>query len=139
METLKQTLQKFSKFIIAGVVLVALLVAYNIFYLQPKKEAGGDFIRSQNQTITSSELGREIVSILNQLKTVTIDPEFFQDPRFRRLVDFSVEIQPQPVGKENPFREFDLFSPRALQELEGAEVLEEVGENPAPISGEPLI
>lgn len=133
MDSLRQAYKKFSKLIFAGVGLVVLMIAYNILYLQPKKEAEADFIRSENQSITSSELGREIISTLNRLKTINIDPEFFQDDRFRRLIDFSVEIQPQPVGKENPFREVDLFNlGGAGEQISDTGVLDDVEETGTP-------
>lgn len=46
---------------------------------------------------------RDIVSILNQLKTISIDDSIFKDPAFMALTDFHREISPQPKGRPNPF------------------------------------
>ena len=46
---------------------------------------------------------RDIVSILNQLKTISIDDAIFKDPAFMALTDFHREISPQPKGRANPF------------------------------------
>ena len=46
---------------------------------------------------------RDIVLILNQLKTISIDDTIFRDPAFVALTDFHREISPQPKGRPNPF------------------------------------
>jgi hypothetical protein len=45
----------------------------------------------------------EILALLNDLKRLSFDEALFNDPRFQSLVDFSVEIAPQPKGRRNPF------------------------------------
>lgn len=129
MNALVQTFKKFSKVIFGGIVVAGLMFAYNWLYLQPKKAEEADYIRGENQSITSSEIGREIISTLNRLRTITIDPDFFQDERYVRLEDFSVEIDPQPVGNPNPFLQVDILNlSRNGGEVRGADVLEDVEE-----------
>ncbi len=48
----------------------------------------------------------EIIGILQNLSTLTIDATIFEDPSYRTLDDFSVTITPQSQGKRNPFAEF---------------------------------
>lgn len=108
MDNLIQTFKSYGKYIAIGVVVIIGIILYNMFYLAPRQaEQDAGFIRSENQSITSTEIGREIVSTLNRLKTINIDPEFFNEERYQMLVDYSVEIQPQSVGKENPFSEIN--------------------------------
>lgn len=108
MNNLIQTFKTNGKYIAAGIALIVAIIAYNIFYLQPRQaDQDAGFIRSENQMITSTEIGREIVVTLNRLKTISIDPEFFNEERYQMLVDYSVEIQPQAVSRENPFEEID--------------------------------
>lgn len=129
METLKETLAKFKNIIIGAVVVILLLVGYNIFVLNGKSDTGGALIRSENQSIMTTEYGREIVATLNRLKGINIDPAFFEEPNFTRLIDFSVEIQHQPVGKDNPFRIVDIFENASTGgEVADAEVLGDVVE-----------
>ena len=101
--------------------------AYNTFYVAPRQEGqSAGAIRSENESISQSELGREILFTLNRLKTITIDPDFFLENRFRQLVDFSVDIEPKPIGTENPFREVNLFfGVVQSDEVAGAEVLDD--------------
>ncbi len=56
-------------------------------------------------------LGRDLLVALAKLKSTALDTSIFDDPVFMSLKDFGVEIAPQPVGRRNPFAEFD-DSPR---------------------------
>lgn len=44
-----------------------------------------------------------IVPTLLMLRAVKLDGTIFSAPAFARLQDFSTEIVPEPVGRENPF------------------------------------
>jgi hypothetical protein len=46
---------------------------------------------------------QDLVTTLMQLRAVTLDGTIFTDPVFMSLQDFGVEIQPEPVGRPNPF------------------------------------
>lgn len=48
----------------------------------------------------------EILELLRDLKRLSFDEALFRDPRFRSLVDFSVELAPEPKGRRNPFLPF---------------------------------
>ncbi len=129
MDALKTTLQKFKKVIIAVLVIVALMFAYKIFVLDPSKAENAGSLRSESDSIVSSEIGREIVGTLNRLKTINIDNDFFQEDAFVQLIDFSVEIQDQPIGRDNPFKQPNIAEAGSIQEVEGAGVLNDVTEN----------
>ena len=103
MQQLLDTALKYKKVLIGIAGLVVIVVLYNIFILGDKQDQGA-LVSNQNQSVINSELGREIVATLNRLKSIDIDPEFFEDPVYTRLLNFSVEIDPQPVGKTNPFK-----------------------------------
>jgi hypothetical protein len=47
--------------------------------------------------------GEEILTILKRLKSVKMDVDFFENKIFKSLSDFSVKINPEPVGRNNPF------------------------------------
>jgi len=44
-----------------------------------------------------------ILSLLNQVNSINIDPEFFKSTVFRSLFDRAVNVPEQPVGRKNPF------------------------------------
>jgi len=129
MDALKTTVSKFKNVIIGAIVLVGLMFAYNIFVLQPQKNSNSGSLRSENKSIVSSELGREIVSTLNRLKSLNIDPEFFQEDAFVQLIDFSVDIESKDIGKLNPFKDTTTADAAfSSGEVAGAEVLNNVEE-----------
>lgn len=47
--------------------------------------------------------GAKLVSALGQLQGVKLDDAIFKNPVFHTLVDFGIEIPPQPIGRPNPF------------------------------------
>jgi hypothetical protein len=48
-------------------------------------------------------VGTQVLSLLNQIQSLHIDPSIFQDPGYMTLRDYSVVIPPVPVGRTNPF------------------------------------
>jgi hypothetical protein len=44
-----------------------------------------------------------VLTILNQLKAVSIDETIFSNPAFIALTDYHRDIAPQPKGRSNPF------------------------------------
>ena len=55
------------------------------------------------QTDAPSADSQEIVATLLALRAVTLSGTIFTDPVFMSLQDFGVDIQPEPVGRPNPF------------------------------------
>ncbi len=51
----------------------------------------------------SSQIGRDFIVLLAELKAIKLDETFFADPIFLSLHDSTVTIAPQPVGRRNPF------------------------------------
>jgi hypothetical protein len=53
-------------------------------------------------------VGTRVLTLLNQIQRLTIDEKFFSSATFSSLVDHTVPIYEQNVGKGNPF-----FNPKA--------------------------
>lgn len=51
----------------------------------------------------SGDVGNETLQLLSELRTLVLDEDIFTDRTFQNLEDFSVELQPQPIGRNNPF------------------------------------
>ena len=82
--------------IIVAVVLVFVLV---YFYMSGGTPASSTLIAGNSfGAVGSSEL-----SLLNQVRSLKIDTALFTDPAFRSLIDYSVAITPENVGRPNPF------------------------------------
>lgn len=50
-----------------------------------------------------NSIDNELVLLLLELKTISLDSDVFSSKAFSGLKDFSTEIKPQPVGRNNPF------------------------------------
>lgn len=46
---------------------------------------------------------QEFLSRLTELKTIKLPDTLFTDERFQALIDNSEPVDPQPVGRSNPF------------------------------------
>ena len=62
----------------------------------------GDLMVTQDTTDTT-RMGAEVLSALNQLRTLKLDNSIFKDKTFMSLKDFSKPLNSEPVGRVNPF------------------------------------
>ena len=82
-------------------VLAGILLAGFIWY---------SFLRDKGTTLLKTEditaptaVDSDIVSVLLQLRAVSLSGTIFTDPSFLTLKDFGSQIIPEPVGRVNPF------------------------------------
>lgn len=54
-------------------------------------------------TKDASSVGDETLQLLSELRTLTLDEDIFSDKVFQSLEDFRMDLQAQPVGRNNPF------------------------------------
>ena len=89
-----------SKTTIATIVIVIILVVVYFYYQGGSSSSSGSLLSSptSDQAVGSAEL-----ALLNQIKSLKIDTSLFQDPVYQSLVDYSVPIPPENVGRPNPF------------------------------------
>ena len=82
-------------------IIVAIVLAFILvyFYMSGGTPAASTLVAGNPYgAVGSAEL-----SLLNQVRSLKIDTALFTDPAFRSLVDFSVAITPENVGRPNPF------------------------------------
>ena len=90
---------------ILGFTLIMLLgfILYSVFFAG-SGEPAGDALVTTNPAQSEVEAATvDLLALLLSLKTLDIDVSLFSDDRFRSLTDFSVELIPQQVGRQNPF------------------------------------
>ena len=85
--------------IVAVIVIALAFMAYTMFFRGGEQGA---------LSVTSPEgaaggVEQELLATLLELRTVELDGAIFTDPAFRSLRDFSQPLEPQPVGRNNPF------------------------------------
>ena len=85
--------------IIVIIAIVAIFFVYNLF---SKKESISPIEEEEVDLVDP-----EIVDTLQKIQSIKLDPAIFSDPIFNSLKDFSREIQDEPTGKTNIFKEID--------------------------------
>jgi hypothetical protein len=48
-------------------------------------------------------VGARVLSLLNQISSLNIDDSIFQSAAYKSLVDYTISIPEQNVGRQNPF------------------------------------
>lgn len=93
-------LQKYKTPIIAIVVIVILFVVYAVFF---KKDKEPVLTTQTNSSQGTSAENNELISLLSQLKSITLSKEIFTNSVFLSLFDFSVILVKEPISRPNPF------------------------------------
>jgi len=91
-----------SKTVIVVIIIIILAAVY--FYYEGGSSSGGSSLlvqQASDQSIGSAEL-----NLLSQIQSLKIDTSLFQDPGYQALVDYSVAIPAEDVGRPNPFAPF---------------------------------
>ena len=93
------------------IVIILLIVAFGIFVFVKNKEATSTNSLTVEQTTLLAkdartvEVGKRLLNLLRPFSTLDVDNNFFDDARFKSLVDFSIEIPSQSTRDttDNPF------------------------------------
>ena len=85
---------------LSWVIVIAVCAVAWILYQNYFSGPSGSVLTSSND---SAAAGSDLLSVLGNLKSVNLDPSVFSDPVFLSLVDFGINIPPEPVGRHNPF------------------------------------
>lgn len=86
---------KIKKLAIATVIILVLFFVYKFFFVSD------DIPTLSSQPVSNN--GGDVTLVLNQLRSLQLDTSIFQDQAFATLVDYGVVLDPQPVGRVNPF------------------------------------
>lgn len=92
-----QQLSKYKGIFILALALVGGYFIYTNFF------GPGAAVTPSLQGSVATEIEQELLAELLELQRIRLDETIFGDPALRVLVDFSQEIEPQPVGRNNPF------------------------------------
>jgi hypothetical protein len=102
------------------VILILVLVGIGIWYItsssgtpEPTLTNAGDSLQGEDQ---------ELVQTLLRLRSITLDGAIFQNPIFVNLKDFTVQIQPEPVGRPDPFARLSGGSAATSQSTQSATI-----------------
>jgi len=97
-----QALKKYKNIFLIVVLAIVVFVGYRYFFSEPSST--GSTLVSQGEGNQAAVLAeRELLATLLSLKKIKLDESLFDDPAFQTLEDFSQELQPQVVGRGDPF------------------------------------
>ena len=82
------------------IAIILVLSAGYYFYTSGGAPAGTSSLAVQTNT---QPVGSDVLALLNTIHSLSIDPTFFQSQVYRSLVDFTVAIPPENIGRPNPF------------------------------------
>lgn len=90
-----KSLEKNKSVVIAVVVFLAAILAYNTFF------------KADQAIITEGDaaqaVGNDVLALSQSLDTIQFDTSLFSSAAYRSLLNFSPTLVSQPVGRANPF------------------------------------
>lgn len=87
-------------------VVIAVLALGAYLYMTGTPDDSSISSLSQADSVTSMAAqseGSEVLVLLNQISSLRISTDIFENIVYKTLIDYTVEIPPQNVGRPNPF------------------------------------
>lgn len=94
-------LARYKIILLIAVLVVVGFVAYSMFFGGTTDSRLLTSTPTANQAQTSTN--NELLLLLVNLKTITLESSIFGDSAFQGLVDFGQGLVPEPAGRKNPF------------------------------------
>ncbi len=95
--------KKYQSIITVAVVVFIAFVIYTVFFTS--NDDGASLTVSEGEVASPAE--EELVQLLLQLRSITLDTALLEDGNFQSLQDFSQVIVEEPIGRTNPFAPLD--------------------------------
>lgn len=99
---MRELYEQYKMYIIIGGIVAVVIAGYVIFFAGGEEEPALVSEQPAGES-GSSQVGRDLLEQLLQLRSITLEAAVFEDPVFDNLRDFGRELSPQPVGRDNPF------------------------------------
>jgi hypothetical protein len=94
---------KSSKKNIIYIIIVVAVLATIYFYYNGRNPSTSSETLSVETSREEEVIINRIMSLLGQINSLNIDASLFASPSFQTLKDYSVQIPPVEVGRDNPF------------------------------------
>jgi len=86
------------------IILIALVIIAGVyFYISGSSAPAEDSLLALETNSEIDATASRVLSLLNQIRSLQIDPNLFQGAAYKTLRDYSVSIPAQGVGRLNPF------------------------------------
>lgn len=93
--------QKTKQILIIIVIVVVSFIGYKIFFVN--KEPAGIALAPDSMAMAELADNQKTLTLLNNLKRVTLDEMIFSNQIFMELINFERPIMDEPIGRPNPF------------------------------------
>lgn len=90
-------------------VVIIVILAGGYFYMNSTPPESDSALQQVDNSVESN-IGTQIPAILSEVQRLRIDTAIFNNASYVSLIDHSVEIVPQGVGRANPFAPLPGFS-----------------------------
>lgn len=82
------------------VIVIFAFVSYKNYYVDIKNQ---ELLLSLGEQSQGSIAGQEILKLLSELQSIKFNTSIFSNDSFNKLIDFGQKINPEVVGRNNPF------------------------------------
>jgi hypothetical protein len=86
-----------------GIIIVVVLAGGWYFFSKGSSSPSTSQLVSSTPSDVTGVVGANVLNILNNVSSIKIDASFFATPAYQSLVDYSITVPPQAVGRPNPF------------------------------------
>jgi hypothetical protein len=85
-------------------ILVILILSAAIYFMFFRSEqiSAPSFDEFGNPAQTAV-VGQDLIDLLGQIQSVKFDDSLFSSAAFKILTDYAIKLEPEPVGRANPF------------------------------------
>ncbi len=83
-----------------GIIIVVAFIVYYFYLSGSSSPADTGLLQQQPEGQLEAA---QVLNLLNQVDSLTIDTSFFQGPAYQSLVDYTVPIPTMNVGRADPF------------------------------------
>jgi hypothetical protein len=91
-------IKQYQNVIIIGAVIVIAFFVYTYFFTGKATP-----ILDEQAVSQAAPADQDLISLLLELKAITLDESLLSDAAFTSLQDFSKELVPEAIGRPNPF------------------------------------
>ena len=91
------------KTLIIGIIIVVVLAGGWYFYSKGGSSSSTSQLVSSTPDTVTAVVGTNVLTILNNVSSIHIDTSLFSTPAYQSLVDYSITVPSQEVGRNNPF------------------------------------
>ena len=86
-----------------GIIIVVVLAGGWYFFSKGSSSPSTSQLIPSTSNDANAAVGANVLNVLNSVSSIKIDVSFFQTTAYQSLVDYSITVPPQAVGRPNPF------------------------------------